>query len=637
MWFSRSSTHSTSNSNKFNANTNNSNNLSSPGSASTTSSASSVTRLNNDGIGSQDDDNVTVDLFAPVRKAAVPSNQRAGAKAGEGSSGLRYFTQDLRQSCSDPTSTQGDTIPSPASQTLNILDAFNNHSADSTLYLSQTTRLTSAIDVRGEKRSQRKGAEPYTTTDELDLTVHCFCRSTANTKAIDAAKLVAGKKHHSLCKYHPKYNSYVLDLTRSGAVKGCPSCRQLLRYDISNTPHLPTCRRNNDFKRKEQILTKKAKEAFTEITPAIGSSKTNETLSFVSGSLNRNMDVGSNKNTPEMDTENVNHATLTSFFKHSHHIKAGVSAGCQRCIELSSKGTSNVRHDVTCPSGRKEEGVTGSQGLLPITPLIREIEAMESTHEADVSEKYASYASNWQQRMSDSLEEITCDPSQSSVNIPYQQPKLGFPSSYQSHTIASRKTGKNDLRTSKHHGMVRSDNHSSFCEMNSQESFVSSKEQRCEKLQIAMHPKIPAPIPRDSICTHSKNGGSRWMPCGNPWGPFGYLEGDIVAVFGLPTSTPPIDGTLSSRYVQEPFTISSYIQTHSGGLGKYSVLFLRRDAFALQSWGFVTCLHEFGGACLVKEVTPCSPADAAVSTTPVGNARLPFLLTLGNKLTRTEQ
>lgn len=612
MWFSRSSTHGTSNSNKFNANTNNCKNLSSPGGASITSSASSVTRLNNDGIGNQDDDNVTVDLFASVRKAPEPSNQRAGAKDGEGSSGLRYFTQDL---------TQGDTIPSPASQTLNILDAFNNHSTDSTLYLSQKTRLTSTVDVRGEKRSQRKGVEPYTTTDELDLTVYCFCRSTANTKGVDPAKSVAGKKHHSLCKYHPKYNSYVLDLTRSGALKGCPSCRQLLRYDISHTQHLPTCRRNNDFKKKEQILTKKAKEAFTEITPAAGTNKTNETLSFASGGLNSNFDVGSNKNSPEMDAEYVNHATLSSFFKHSHHIKAGVGAGCQRCIELSSKGTSNVRHDVTCPSGRKEEGVTGSQGFLPVTPLIREIETMESTHETDVSEKYAS---NWQQRMSDSLEEITCGPSQNSANIPYQQSKLGFPNSYQFHTITTRKTGKNDLPTSKHHGMLRNDNHPSFLlgETNSQESYVSSQEQRCEKLQIAMHPRIPAPFPRDSICTHSKNGGSRWMPCGNPWGPIGYLEGDKDAIFGLPTSSPPIDGMFSSRYVQEPFTISSYIQTHSGGLGNYSVLSLRRDAFALQSWGFVTCLHEFGGACLVKEVTPCSPADAAVSTTTMGNTIL---------------
>lgn len=622
MWFSRSSTHSISNSNKFNdKSSNRKKNISSPGGASITSTASSVTRLNDaNDIGDQvddDDDDVTVDLFAPVAKAAVSTSQRAGAKDVEGSSGLRYFTQDLRESCSsDPSSTQGDTIPSPASQTLNVLDAFNNHSTDSTLYLSQTTRLaTSALDVRGEKRAQGKGAESSTTAEELDLTVHCFCRNTANNTSVGTERSVPGKKHHSLCKHHPKYDSYLLDLTRSGAVKGCPSCRQLLRHDISHTPHLPTCRRNNDFKKKEQILTKKAKEAFTEITPAIGTSKTNEALSSAAGSLkSTNTDLGSNKNTPELDTDNVNHATLSSFFKHSHHIKAGVSVGCQRCIELSTKGTSNLRHGITCPSSRKKEGVTCPQSLPQITPLIKEIETTESNNETDISEKYAS---NWQQRLSDSTEEITCGPSQNSSSNPYQQPKLGFLNSYQSQTFTTGKPWENDMPMSKRQEVLRNDNHTSFpSETYTQETYFSNQEQRCEKLQLDLRPRIPAPIPRDSICTHSRNGGSRWMACGNPWGPFGYLEGDIVAVFGVPTSTPlPIDGILPSRYVQEPFTISSYIQTHSGGLGKYTVLFLRRDAFALQSWGFVTCLHEFGGACLVKEVTPCSPADAAVSAT----------------------
>jgi hypothetical protein len=116
MWFSRSSTHSISNSNKFNdKSSNRKKNISSPGGASITSTASSVTRLNDaNDIGDQvddDDDDVTVDLFAPVAKAAVSTSQRAGAKDVEGSSGLRYFTQDLRESCSsDPSSTQGDTI-----------------------------------------------------------------------------------------------------------------------------------------------------------------------------------------------------------------------------------------------------------------------------------------------------------------------------------------------------------------------------------------------------------------------------------------------------------------------------------------------------------------------------------------------
>lgn len=625
MWLSRSST---TNSKKLSISSNK--NGRSPGGDSTTTNASSVTRLND--CNGDDDDDETVDLLGPVE--VLPSDDTSRTKYVEAEGGeeapvLRYFTQDFKQ-CSG-SSTQQDMVLSPASQTLNMLDAFNNNSTESALYLSQTAMTASTSDRNGTKSSQQgtnsdstgRGAEKRSTntSEELDLSVHCFCR---NTNKSSNHKSMQGKKHHTLCKYHPQYDSYILDLTRSGALKGCPSCRQLLRYDTTDIPHLQTCRRNNDFKRKEKILTRKIKEAFTSTTPGTrkAPAKDDHSNDKVSCPATRNKshpDFDNNK-IFEMGKENTNH-NLSSFFKNSYHIKAGIAAGCQRCIELSRKGTSDLKHGVTCPSSRKVEGAYDSrnQEFPKRTRLMHDIGPKESApyliyNENDVSNKYSSEQHH---KQSDYAEDLTCDPTQTSVSISHQQPTLELPKNSQSQLFISTNRGHRDHTMEKIQENLRSERHPYFfgttCSQEYSSHDLYSKERRQLTQPPEPRPRIPAPIPGDSICNRSKSGGSRWIACGNPWGPFGFVEGDVVAVFGSNSSKPPMDGIMPLRFVQEPFSNSSYIKTHCGGLGKYSAFFLRRDAFALQSWGFITCLHEFGGACLVKEVTPCSPADAAVS------------------------
>ena len=117
---------------------------------------------------------------------------------------------------------------------------------------------------------------------------------------------------------------------------------------------------------------------------------------------------------------------------------------------------------------------------------------------------------------------------------------------------------------------------------------------------------------------------SRWEPCGNPWGEFGQGDGDHILLFvdrichdidNDVNLRIPEGGIPQKRFVQEPLSNDSpYRETHSSGNeGSYSVLKLRRDIAASRPWGFFVSLHEFGGACIVKTVSPCSPAEAAVS------------------------
>ena len=68
----------------------------------------------------------------------------------------------------------------------------------------------------------------------------------------------------------------------------------------------------------------------------------------------------------------------------------------------------------------------------------------------------------------------------------------------------------------------------------------------------------------------------------------------------------------TERFVVNPFCSNSpYLNTHY--TGTYHVLRFIRDPFALLPWGFEASLHEFGGACIVTDVMPCSPAEVAVS------------------------
>jgi PDZ domain len=106
----------------------------------------------------------------------------------------------------------------------------------------------------------------------------------------------------------------------------------------------------------------------------------------------------------------------------------------------------------------------------------------------------------------------------------------------------------------------------------------------------------------------------KWVPVDdNPWGPEGYVFGDVV-LFGQQDSGMwhPETALPSSRYVTEPFQADSkYRITHFTPEEGLSVLSLRRDPLGNRPWGFEVTRDEFGHACLVSSVDVASPASAA--------------------------
>jgi hypothetical protein len=156
-------------------------------------------------------------------------------------------------------------------------------------------------------------------------------------------------------------------------------------------------------------------------------------------------------------------------------------------------------------------------------------------------------------------------------------------------------------------------------------------------------PMLTAPTPGDTVARLS-DGTPTWISCGNPWGDASHLEGDHVLLFNdsLQAYEAPLDAVVDvgvendgssqsqspitppRRYASDVLGVNSpYRQTHTvvmggdgsgadaGGSG-YTVLTLKRDNYAMRPWGFATCLHEFGGACLVTSVVPGSPAEQGV-------------------------
>jgi hypothetical protein len=109
---------------------------------------------------------------------------------------------------------------------------------------------------------------------------------------------------------------------------------------------------------------------------------------------------------------------------------------------------------------------------------------------------------------------------------------------------------------------------------------------------------------------HSK---PNWMPCTNPWGPSGFVEGDVVLTSSSGGFSHHETMYGGERFVVSPFhSQSDYFTTHRMPSDGFEVLQLTRDPLAKLPWGFTYRRHEFGGACLVSSVDPLSPAASAV-------------------------
>lgn len=313
-------------------------------------------------------------------------------------------------------------------------------------------------------------------------------------------------------------------------------------------------------------------------------------------------------------TDTVAVENLSTFFRNSSNVKAGIHVGCQRCLELSTKGSSNISHGMQCPSHRSSNSqrfdILQDSTTTTTSPQL----------ERNLLDKEPPTATMTRGASSSSLEDHSVkdndegDPKRHCIpigtNILQKRPVLDPHLSYScSQQIQNPIRPRSEVSAKEPRTMY----------YNQQGSHGSRVLVPREQFSLPSYPndytpRMVAPIPGDTIY-QDKDDQSRWVPCGNPWGPHGYIEGDVVLVFGGENDNYERSYYYyQPRFCHDPFALSStYRKTHSGGLDNYTVLTLRRDAFALQCWGFTTCIHEFGGACLVQHITPCSPADAAVS------------------------
>eukprot|EP00977_Amphora_coffeiformis_P027267 scaffold34597_cov177-Amphora_coffeaeformis.AAC.35 len=114
-----------------------------------------------------------------------------------------------------------------------------------------------------------------------------------------------------------------------------------------------------------------------------------------------------------------------------------------------------------------------------------------------------------------------------------------------------------------------------------------------------------------------------WVMADNPWGLDSCQDGDIVVFAPQLPLEQQESAFLSERFEYDPFsTYSRYGKSHTPPEEGLHTLVLRRDIVCKTPWGFSVYRHDFGGACLVQDVVPGSPADTAVFAggSPIGRA-----------------
>lgn len=120
---------------------------------------------------------------------------------------------------------------------------------------------------------------------------------------------------------------------------------------------------------------------------------------------------------------------------------------------------------------------------------------------------------------------------------------------------------------------------------------------------------------RDNKSTLKKSTqNDNWIAAPNPWGDH-QCDGDFVLLSPRDyQKAQTIHGRMAKRFTMNPFEseASPYYQSHTPPSDGHSVVVLMRDRLSLRSWGFSFCLHENGGACLIDDIEPMSPAQSAV-------------------------
>ena len=326
----------------------------------------------------------------------------------------------------------------------------------------------------------------------------------------------------------------------------------------------------------------------------------------------------------------------------------GRKLGCPACEDILKQNTTNNFHSQACP---RNISLTQISDCSTDSPPISEYEELrakniERNNERllklgllnEVKSKQLNGVVKAKARDNPSIKKQQYSKDTSAKSEKIQRPKDGLDIGCEA---CLQKLRSNKVR-SKHHlqcPLSRSRNNlhkvsmTSLCKeapkqkpMNESLSANDSRRSIGQKTQITMFSPLQNAIYENEPVMRQLRGDdhkSRWERCGDPWGDCSHADGDFVLLVTDQDESKDesnIDlrvseyGISSARFIPEPLSRIPYSETHRVGSDiKYNVLLLRRDPMATRSWGFNACRHEFGGACIVKSVNSCSPAEAAVS------------------------
>ena len=528
-----------------------------------------------------------------------------------------------------------------------------------------------------------------------NLSVNCLLCEGSEQKDI---------KHHSMCSKNPHFDSYILELTLSGALRGCASCRNHLRYDSSKSrSHARDCRRHRDYdiyskeaQIKLQLDTLKKMETSNISSPSLKpQAKKKKRSSIRLCARKRQRQNITTTHEAELPTsfssfticETVKqtalekglaigcgqckqihvHGKLSATMFHTFscpnridEVEQGVRFNCLRCTKEKRLGlesspstlkrqVSNMKHCLTCPNklvARKKQKNLFETTCIKVVKD-KQIEKGKLLQNDKSTKNFINNFSRIDSLTSVSMKsspdivkarrnncELIKSQAKSILPIPRNLTTAGVMEGVNDAAADTASSifnpgllnkSQNEAILTKSDGIPRRNGSSSSLNYQETQSirrqysretpgeYFRSPQFNCRA--SICHPLFDAPTPGDTISRLNEDK-PMWIPCGNPWGGETNQEWDNVLIFNqdLESYETPLVGLRPLRFTCDPFSLSSsYRLTHVAGESAYTVLILKRDALAVRPWGFSTCLHEFGGACLVTSVVPGSPAEEAVS------------------------
>lgn len=445
-------------------------------------------------------------------------------------------------------------------------------------------------------------------SSQNDMTVVPYCKACRK----ETSRTSSNRAHHALCPNHPNFESSgareKLEFIRDGIKLGCEACK--LHYQNGSVAHqgvahTETCdKRKVTLRRNGHVRCAESKE---------------ETVPLVEKLLNVGQDGSTSKkdaSTKKADLDSkLGAASNRDVFERNAAVEVTVTKPTPRNITATTSGTKK----------RKAGALRNQSSTTVKTTKTRKIRSQRRKSQFNAvanlepgKEQNQAIDIGWW----NSIQETQVFNGRATKKRRY-----GYESDTDSEGDANRKQRKRNVsveqNTSSRIGGIAEGIKSTV-----KRAEVPLVVETSRKITRLVTPLAPSALPAtakkktkpaestasamnlEATTSHTK---PNWVPCTNPWGPSGYVEGDVVltSLSGGFSHHETVYG--GRRFVMSPFhSQSDYLITHRTPSEGFEVLQLTRDPMAKLPWGFTYRRHEFGGACLVSSVDPLSPAASAV-------------------------